>query len=148
MYENLQGLKSKPSSDHVRAAMNANREEILENAFRRGLPKEAQFEVSREFKDDMAHGWGHGEMTSVDAFYHYYAHFTHDQDYFEANLARINTPVKVIWGTEDFYIKKEMGIELAERLQVELKLLPGIGHYAHLQAPQLTIDEIRAAFRC
>lgn len=146
MYENLQGLKSKPSSDHVRAAMNANREEILENAFRRGLPKEAQFEVSREFKDDMARGWGHGEMTSVDAFYHYYAHFTRDQDYLEANLAQLNTPVKVIWGVEDFYIKKEMGVELAERLQVELKLLPGIGHYAHLQAPQLTINEIRAAY--
>ena len=147
MWENLQALKSKPASDQVRAFMNANREEILANTFFRGLPSEAHYEVSREFKDDMARGWNHGGMTSVDAFYHYYSHFTRDQEYFEANLNKLATPVTVVWGTEDLYIKKEMAIELADRVQAELKLLPGIGHYVHLQAPDQTIAEIRAAFR-
>ena len=147
MYESLQSLKSKPSSDQTRAYMNSNRAEILENAFRRGLPKEAQFEVSREFKDDMARGWDHGEMTSADAFYHYYSHFTRDQEYFEANLAQLKTPVKVVWGEDDLYIKKEMGVEFAERIDAELTVLPGIGHYPHLQDPKQTIEEVRASFR-
>ena len=147
MYESLQGLKSKPSSDQVRAHMNKNRDEILQNTFTRGLPEEARLEVSREFKDDMSRGWSHGEMTSVDAFYHYYSHFTRDQEYFESNLARLKTPVQVVWGERDIYIKKEMGIELAQKANVGLTILPGIGHYPHLQDPKMTIEEIRASFR-
>lgn len=147
MHERLQALKSKPSSDLVRDHMNSNRDEILENAFRRGLPREAQFEVSREYKDDMARGWNHGAITSADAFYHYYAHFTRDQDYLEANLAQLKTRVKVVWGAEDFYIKKEMGIEFAQRAQAEITLLPRTGHYPHLQSPGQAIAEIRASFR-
>ena len=76
MYESLQSLKSKPSSDQTRAYMNKNREEILENAFRRGLSKDDQFDVSKEFRDDMYQGWSQGNLTSADAFYHYYSHFT------------------------------------------------------------------------
>lgn len=147
MWESLQALKSKPSSDQVRAFMNANREEILANTFFRGLPEEARYEVSREFREDIAVGWGHGDMTSVDAFYHYYSQFTRDQDYFEANLARLRTPATVVWGSEDLYIKKEMGIKLAHRIQADLKLLPDIGHYPHLQAPSQTIAEIRGSFQ-
>jgi pimeloyl-ACP methyl ester carboxylesterase len=147
MYESLQSLKAGPSADQARAALNKNRDDVLENAFRRGLPKDAQFEVSREFKDDMARGWDHGAITTADAFAHYYAHFTRDQDHFESQLARLRTPVKVVWGEKDLYIRKDMGIELAERLRAEFTLLPGIGHYPHLQNPQHAIDEVRASFR-
>ncbi|MBA4099227.1 MAG: alpha/beta hydrolase [Rhodospirillum sp.] len=147
MWENLQALKSKPASDRVRDFMNANRDEILANTFWRGLPEEAHYDVSREFRDDMARSWSHGDLTPVDAFYHYYSHFTRDQEYFESNLAKLATPVTVVWGSEDFYIKKEMGIELADRIQARLKLLPGIGHFPHLQAPSQAIEEIRASFR-
>jgi pimeloyl-ACP methyl ester carboxylesterase len=126
--------------------MNANRDEILANTFFRGLPEESRYEVSHEFREDMARGWDHGEMTSVDAFYHYYSHFTRDQDYFEENVAALQTPVCVVWGSEDLYIKKEMGIEFADRIRARITLLPGVGHYPHLQAPQQTVDEIRA--RC
>ena len=147
MYESLQSLKDGPSMDQARAQLNKNRHEILENAFRRGLPKEAQFEVSQEFKHDMSHGWNQGAMTTADAFAHYYLHFTRDQDHFESQLARLKTPVKVVWGEKDLYIKKEMGVEFAERINAELTLLPGIGHYPHLQNPKQAIDEIRASFR-
>lgn len=147
MYESLQNLKAGPAMDQVRATMNRNRDEIIENTFTRGLPKEAQFEVSREFKDDISRGWSQGAMTTVDAFSHYYSHFTRDQDHFESQLARLKTPLKVVWGEKDLYIKKEMGMELAERVRAELALLPGIGHYPHLQDPKKTIDEVRAAFR-
>ena len=144
MHERLQRLKGGPSAEIARVQLNAARDDTLENAFKRGLPAEAQFEVSQEFKDDMARGWDHGELTSADAFFHYYSHFTRDQDRFEARLNDLKTPVKVVWGADDIYIKKEMGIELAGRIHAELKLLPGIGHYAHLQSPAQTAAEIRA----
>lgn len=147
MYESLQSLKAGPSMEQARAQLNANREDILENAFRRGLPKEAQFEVSRGFKEDMLRGWQQGAMTTADAFSHYYSHFTRDQDHFESQLARLKTSVKVIWGEKDLYIKKEMGIEFAERIHAKFTLLPGIGHYPHLQNPKQAIDEVRASFR-
>lgn len=147
MYESLRSLKSAATSDQTRAYMNRNREEILENVFRRDLPVEAQFEVSPEYKDDMSRGWDHGGMTSADALYHYYSHFTRDQDYFESNLARLKTPVKVIWGERDLYINKAMGMEFADKAMAELVLLPGIGHYPHLQNPEGAIEEIRAASR-
>lgn len=147
MYESLQSLKSAPSSERTRAHMNRTRTEILENAFRRGLPTEAQFELSQEFRDDMARGWSQGTMTSADAFYHYYSHFTRDQQYFESHLARLRTPVKVVWGEKDSYIRKEMGIEFAQRAGVELTVLPGVGHYPHLQDPERTAEEIRSASR-
>jgi pimeloyl-ACP methyl ester carboxylesterase len=111
------------------------------------LPKEARFEVSQEFRDDMSHGWSHGAMTTVDAFAHYYSHFTRDQDHFESQLARLKTPLKVIWGEKDLYIKKEMGAELAERVRAKFALLPGIGHYPHLQDPEATVAEVRASLR-
>ena len=147
MWANLQGLKSQPSADLIRAAMNAGRDEILANAFYRGLPDDVRFPVSPAYKDDMARGWDHGDMTSVDAFAHYYTHFTAGQDLLDANLERFATPVRVVWASEDAYIDKDMGVELAERLQVALRLLPGVGHYAHLHAPHLILDEIRAAAR-
>jgi pimeloyl-ACP methyl ester carboxylesterase len=145
MYDSLQSLKVEPSRDQARAQLNKNRDDILENAFRRGLPKEVQFEVSQEFKDDMSRGWDHAVVTTGDAFAHYYSHFTRDQDHFESQLARLKTPVKVIWGEKDLYVKKEMGIEFAERTRAELTLLPGIGHYPHLQNPKQAIDEVRAS---
>src|SRR5215469_11998886 len=147
MYASLQSLKAGPAMHQVRASLNSNRDEILENTFMRGLPKEEHFEVAREFKDDMSRGWSQGAMTTADAFSHYYSHFTRDQDHFESQLAQLKTPVKVVWGEKDLYINKEMGVELAERLHAELTLLPGVGHFPHLQNPRLAIDEVRAAFR-
>jgi pimeloyl-ACP methyl ester carboxylesterase len=143
MYESLQNLKSKPSSEAIHAYMNKTRDEILENAFRRGLPKEEQFEVSREFKDDMFKGWSQNGMTSADAFYHYYSNFTRDQNYFESNLNKLKTPIKVIWGDKDVYIKKEMGVEFGQKIGVSPMILSGIGHYPHLQKPEQTVEEIR-----
>lgn len=146
MHERIQRLKSEPSASLARAELNANSADVLANAFTRGLPVEKQFAVSKALQDDMAKGWDQGGMTSADAFFHYYAHFTRDEDIFEANIGRLRTPVTVVWGAEDFYIKPAMGAELAEKLGTELKLLPGVGHYAHLQAPEQAIAEIRASF--
>ncbi len=144
MHERLQRLKEKLSADAARIQLNAGRDDTLENAFKRGLPEESQFEISAEFANDMAHGWDHGDLTSADAFFHYYSNFTRDQDDFEARLGELKTPVNVVWGASDIYIKPEMGAELALRIHAEMKLLPGIGHYAHLQAPDETVSEIRA----
>ncbi|MBV8123259.1 MAG: alpha/beta hydrolase [Paucibacter sp.] len=145
MYDTLQGLKTQPSAGVVHAAMNKTRDEILANAFFRGMPAEERYPLAQEFKDDMAKGWV-GDITSADAFYHYYSHFNRDEDYFEANMAKLQVPVKVIWGEKDIYIKKEMGEEFARRSHAPFAVLPNIGHYPHLQAPALTVEEVRAAF--
>jgi pimeloyl-ACP methyl ester carboxylesterase len=127
--------------------MNKTSEEILKNAYRRGLAKEEQFDISAELEADMFQGWNQGSMTSADAFYHYYSHFTRDQQRLEANVARLRTPVKVVWGAQDIYIDKAMGAEFAAKTGAPLSLLPGVGHYPHLQAPAQTVAEIRAAAR-
>lgn len=93
----------------------------------------------------MARGWNQENMTSADAFYHYYSNFTRDQNYLESNLNRLRTPVKVIWGEKDLYIKTDMGVEFANRINTRLSVLPGIGHYPHLQSPRQAIDEVRAS---
>jgi len=67
--------------------------------------------------------------------------------YFEANLDKLKTPVKVVWGEKDLYIKQEMGRELAERVGANLSVLPDIGHYPHLQDLERTVEEVRASFR-
>ncbi|MEX3959115.1 alpha/beta fold hydrolase [Trinickia sp. EG282A] len=91
----------------------------------------------------MAKGWG-SDIASADAFYHYYSYFTRDQDYFEANMAKLKVPVKVVWGEQDIYINKEMGVEYANRNSVKLMILRNVGHFPHLQAPKQTVDEVRA----
>jgi pimeloyl-ACP methyl ester carboxylesterase len=145
MWQNLQALKGGPAAEQVRAFMNANRDEIIANTFFRGLPDGARYDVSQEYKNDTALSWNHGGMTAVDAFFHYYSHFTRDQDFLESHLSELKAPVQVVWGSEDLYIKKDMGIEFAERIHARINILPGVGHYPHLQVPQQTADEIRSA---
>lgn len=94
----------------------------------------------------MLAGWTQVSLSTGDAFYHYYSHFTRDQQYFEANLARLKTPIQVVWGEKDIYIDKKMGEELAAKTGKRFAILPKLGHYPHLQAPQQAGREIRAAF--
>lgn len=145
MVDYLQALKSKPASEVVRANLNKNRDEILENAYRRGLTKEEQFDISPQFKADMLQGWSQGPLSTADAFSHYYAHFSRDQAYLEANLAKLKTPVKVVWGEKDFYIQQGMGREFAQKAGLPFTVLPRLGHYPHLQDPQQTVEEVRAS---
>ncbi|QRM33737.1 alpha/beta fold hydrolase [Microvirga sp. VF16] len=148
MHDRLQGLKSEPSATAILATYKTRTGgEILDTAVRGGLSKEAQFDVSADFKEDVSRGWSHGGMTPPEAFYHYYANFTRDEDFLEANLHKLKTPVRIVWGEKDVYITKEMGIEFANRVNADITLLPGIGHYPHLQSPKQTVEEIRASFR-
>ena len=146
MYPSLQSLKSKPSSEATLAYMNKTWQEILENAYRRGLPEAAQFEISQELKDDMYQGWNREGMTSAGAFHHYYASFTRDQNFLESHLAELRTPIRIVWGEKDLYIDIRMGRELAERTHADLNVLSGLGHYPHLQKPEQTVREVRSLF--
>ena len=148
MHDRLQSLKSEPSAVATLAAYKSRAgAEILDTAVRGGLPKEAQFDVPAEFKDDVSRTWSHGGMVPADAFYHYYSHFTRDEDYLETSIGKLKTPVRVVWGEKDIYIKKEMGIEFAQRINADIRILPGIGHYVHQQSPKQAIEEIRASFQ-
>jgi pimeloyl-ACP methyl ester carboxylesterase len=135
-----------PAAEKVRDYMNANKDAVVERAFRNGLSKEHQFEVSKEYKDDLIAGWDWPNMTSADAFYHYCSFFTRDGNYFEANLNRLRTPVKVVWGSLDVAIKKEMGTELAERINAPIEILDGVNHYLHLQDPKHVYEAVNSFF--
>jgi pimeloyl-ACP methyl ester carboxylesterase len=147
MHPMLRDLKVKELAGGIRDARNAAWEGVVAGkGFGAGLPPEAQFDVPSEFKDDMARCWSQQGMTTMDAFYHYYSHFTRDENYFEKRLGEMKANVKVVWGDLDPYIVKAMGEELAERLGVEFKKLAGIGHYPHNQDPALVTAEIRESF--
>ena len=146
MHANLQALKGGPAAEPTHAAMNKNRDEILANAYRRGFEPAEQFGLTPEVQQDMAAGWGQGAISSADAFFHYYQHFTADQNAFEARIGEIKTPVHVVWGERDFYIAPQMGAEFAARAGLPFSLLKGLGHYPHLQAPAQAVEEVRAAF--
>ena len=124
MLERLRDLKAPRRPSRVRTEYYQNSDRVIENAFKGGLPSEAQFPISTTFKQDMLKGWNQGELTSGDAFYHYYSHFTRDENYLEANISRLRTPVKVVWGEKDIYINREMGIEFAEKAKADFTLLP------------------------
>ncbi|TCA27674.1 alpha/beta hydrolase [Rhizobium leguminosarum bv. viciae] len=147
MWENLQNLKAEPTASPTRAYMNKTSDEILENVHRRGLSPAEQFDLPIDVQQDMTRSWSLDGMTSADAFAHYYANFTRDQHYLEANLTRLKTPVKVIWGEKDLYIRSEMGTEFAGKIGANLDVLPGIGHFPHLQSPEQMVEEIYASFR-
>ncbi|EJT05277.1 alpha/beta hydrolase [Rhizobium sp. CCGE 510] len=147
MWESLQNLKAEPTASPTRAYMNKTSDEILQNVHRRGLSPVEQFDLPTDVQRDMAHSWSLDDMTSADAFAYYYANFTRDQNVLEANLDRLKTPVKLIWGEKDVYIKKEMGMEFAARIGEKIDILPGIGHFPHLQNPEHTVEKIRASFR-
>jgi pimeloyl-ACP methyl ester carboxylesterase len=146
MSDRLRSLKAPQTAEATRAAINQNRDEILENAFRRGLESSEQFKIPQDFKVDMYAGWAQGGMSTGDAFYHYYSHFTRDQQFFEENLPRMKAPVRIVWGGKDIYIDKQMGEEFAAKSGKPLTVLPRLGHYPHLQDPRQTSGEIRAAF--
>ena len=147
MQPSLQSLKETHASGAARAALNRNRDDVLENAYRRGFSKGEQFDIPQELKDDMLRGWSAHAITSADAFAHYYSHFSADQHFLESNLAKLKTRVKVLWGERDFYISKAMGVEFAGRAGLDVVIYPGVGHYPQLQRPELAVEEIRAAFR-
>jgi pimeloyl-ACP methyl ester carboxylesterase len=147
MWENLQNLKAEPTASPTRAYMNKTSDEILQNVHRRGLSPDEQFDLPIDVQQDMARSWSLDGITSADAFARYYSNFTRDQNFLETNLDRLKTPVKVIWGEKDIYIAREMGIEFAGKIGAKVDILPGIGHFPHLQNPKQTIEEIRTSFR-
>ncbi|MGE0768715.1 MAG: alpha/beta fold hydrolase [Hyphomicrobiaceae bacterium] len=49
-------------------------------------------------------------------------------------LHRIDVPTLVIWGEQDRFVAPSYGRELAQRLpDAELRMLPGAGHYPHIE---------------
>lgn len=145
MSENLQNLKSEPSASHARAYFKNAGTQIPANAHRAGLDATEQYDLLPDVLADMTAAWEEGGMTSGDAFYHYYSKFTRDEDYFEANINGLKTPFKILWGEKDVYINKGMGEELARLTGAPLAILPGLGHYVHLQKPDVVVEEIRAS---
>lgn len=58
-------------------------------------------------------------------------------------LHRIDIPTMVLWGEQDRFAEPAYGRQLAERLpNAELRLLPGAGHYPHIEQSAQVIKMI------
>ena len=67
---------------------------------------------------------------------------------YEGQLARISSPVQLIWGEED----TDVPVSAAETAQAliadaSLEVLPGVGHFVPLQAPEVLREAIEKALR-
>ncbi|MFK5974556.1 MAG: alpha/beta hydrolase [Flavobacteriaceae bacterium] len=88
-------------------------------------------EVRKEFLTD-----GKSKVTQ-EAFSSYFQNFHLEQKYFEQRAHQLETPVLVVWGKQDRFIKVDLAYEIAEKLpNAQLKIIDKTGHYVHMDAPQ------------
>jgi pimeloyl-ACP methyl ester carboxylesterase len=60
-------------------------------------------------------------------------------------LHRIDVPTLVIWGEQDRFAAPSYGRQLAEHIpNAELRMLPGAGHYPHIEQSAEVIKMIEA----
>ena len=132
----------------IRDHMNSNPTGVVHNSFQMRIPQGSleSSPVPSFVLDDMISGWGAKGITSADAFFHYYARFSRDQDYFESVSGDLKTPTKVLWGEKDTLIHKGMGEELVRLIGSTLFVLPDSGHYIHIQSPELVSQQIDRMF--
>jgi pimeloyl-ACP methyl ester carboxylesterase len=67
---------------------------------------------------------------------------------YEGQLRRISRPVQLLWGEDD----DEVPLSVAEAAQAllsesSLEVIPGVGHFVPLQAPQPVREAIEKAMR-
>ncbi len=91
------------------------------------IPKE----VLKEFKLD-----GKSKTNQI-SFLCYFQNFYKGQTYFEEQVKNLKTEVLVIWGRQDRFINKKLGIEIADRIpNSKLKIIDKAGHYVHMDKPK------------
>ncbi len=81
----------------------------------------------------------------------FYAQFAQADERFtrevEPLYGDIRCPVRILWGELDPWIPLERGRDLHRLVpQAVFEVLPGIGHLPQLEAPELVVDRVRAAF--
>lgn len=90
------------------------------------IPKEVQ----QEFASD-----GNNVSNQI-AFLSYFQNFHIGQTYFEQEVKNLHSEVLVIWGKQDRFINKKLGVEIAEKLpNASLKIIDKAGHYVHMDKP-------------
>ncbi len=88
-------------------------------------------EVRKEFLID-----GKSKITQK-AFFSYFHNFHLGQKYFEHRAHLLETPVLVVWGKQDRFIKVDLAYEIAEKLpNAQLKIIDKAGHYIHMDTPK------------
>lgn len=62
-----------------------------------------------------------------------------------AELARVDIPVLIMWGESDSVVPPEHGAQfVADLPSAELRLYSGLGHVVHEEAPEETLNDLRA----
>jgi pimeloyl-ACP methyl ester carboxylesterase len=90
------------------------------------IPKEIQ----QEFASDG------NNVSNQTAFLSYFQNFHIGQTYFEQQVKNMHSDVLVIWGKQDRFINKKLGVEIAEKLpNAKLIIVDKAGHYVHMDKP-------------
>jgi pimeloyl-ACP methyl ester carboxylesterase len=91
------------------------------------IPKEIQ----QEFASDG------NNVSNQNAFLSYFQNFHIGQTYFEQQVKNMHGDVLVIWGEQDRFINKKLGVEIAEKLpNAKLIIVDKAGHYVHMDKPK------------
>jgi pimeloyl-ACP methyl ester carboxylesterase len=66
-------------------------------------------------------------------------------DEIQAHLGELDTPVRILWGTEDSWIPVDVADRLGARIPgATVQRIPGAGHLVQLDAPVALANEVRA----
>lgn len=77
------------------------------------------------------------------AFSSYFHNFHIGQKYFEQRAHLLKTPVLVVWGKQDRFIKVDLAYEIAEKLpNAQLEIIDKAGHYIHMDTPEKLVDVV------
>jgi pimeloyl-ACP methyl ester carboxylesterase len=108
----------------------------IQGASHRGLREEELRELVAPWTDEEGQG----------AFYRQIAQY--DERYLEeieACLAKVDVPVRIVWGKDDTWIPAEVAHRLCDLIpQASVVLVNGAGHLVHYDAPVALASELRA----
>lgn len=94
-------------------------------------------EVRKEFLIDGK------SKTTQKAFSSYFQNFHIGQKYFEQRTHLLKTPVLIVWGKQDRFIKVDLAYEIAEKLpNAKLEIIDKAGHYIHMDAPEKLVGVV------
>jgi pimeloyl-ACP methyl ester carboxylesterase len=92
-------------------------------------------DVLKEFLSDG------NKKTNQNAFSSYFQNIHLDQAYFEKRAHLLKTPVLVVWGKYDRFIKIKLAYEIVEKLpNAQLEIIDKAGHYVHMDTPEALVE--------
>jgi pimeloyl-ACP methyl ester carboxylesterase len=142
------GLVPTPPASSRDEATEANVRAVLRSGLERGIAHAER--LTDELVDAYARPYA-GEAATTFLTFARALDGVGDLEGREAELARLECPVLILWGEEDRYLSVEVAERLCDAIPTSaLALLPGCGHFLPEEAPEtiapLTFDYLRSRY--